>query len=236
MSMSLSMSMSICQTLRGRRATCKALLRSQRLLPPMDCQLGRQRAILIGMTTPDRASIIADACAALARGDEAAAAGALACYPSPPPPGARGAISAMQATRIFMRDGFVCRYSGTRLVNPGALRILSLRFPTAFPYHPHGRIDVTHPAWWDLFPTVDHVVLVARGGKNESGNMVTTSLAKNAEKGSWTLDELGWSLRAPGLIAEWDGMTRWKVDFVAADGGAFAPYVDRWVRAARMET
>jgi hypothetical protein len=199
----------------------------------MDCQLGRKRAILAGMTTADCASIIADACAALSRGDEDAAAGALARYPAPPPPGARGAISAVQATRIFIRDGFVCRYSGKRLVNPGALRILSLRFPEAFPYHPHGRFDATHPAWWELFPTLDHVVPVARGGSSEPANIVTTSLAKNAEKGSWTLEELGWSLRPPGSIAEWDGLTRWMVDYVAAEGGAVGAYVARWVRAAR---
>lgn len=185
------------------------------------------------MTTPDRASTIADACAALARGDEAAAAGALARYPSPPPPGARGAISAVQATRIFMRDGFVCRYSGTRLVNPGALRILSQRFPSAFPYHPHGRFDATHPVWWELFPTLDHVVPVARGGSDQPANIVTTSLAKNAEKGSWTLDELGWSLRAPGSVAEWDGLTGWMLAYVAAEGRAVGAYVARWVRAAR---
>jgi hypothetical protein len=185
------------------------------------------------MTTPDRASIIADACGALSRGDEAAAASALARYPAPPPPSARGAISAVQATRIFMRDGFVCRYSGVRLVNPGALRILSLRFPEAFPYHPHGRFDATHPAWWELFPTLDHVVPVARGGSGEPANIVTTSLAKNAEKGSWTLEELGWSLLPPGSIAEWDGLTEWMVDDAASTTEPQKAYVARWVNAAR---
>lgn len=190
--------------------------------------------MLACMTTPDRASIIADACAALARGDETAAACALARYPAPPPPRTRGSTSPLQATRVFMRDGFVCRYSGIRLVNPGALRILSLRFPAAFPYHPHGRFDSAHPAWWDLFPTVDHLIPIARGGTSEPANIVTASLAKNTLKAGWTLDELGWSLLPAGSTGEWDGLTLWMLDYAARSDGAISAYVARWVNAARQ--
>jgi hypothetical protein len=48
--------------------------------------------------------------------------------------------------RIFRRDGFIDRYSGNRLVFPGTLRLLSLLMKDDFPYHPHWKTSVCHPA------------------------------------------------------------------------------------------
>ena len=36
--------------------------------------------------------------------------------------------------RVFFRDGFVDRYTGTQLVHPGALRLLSIVLPDEFPF------------------------------------------------------------------------------------------------------
>ena len=42
-----------------------------------------------------------------------------------------------QKMNQFMRDGFIDRYSGKKLLNPGILKIISYYFPDEFPYHPH---------------------------------------------------------------------------------------------------
>jgi hypothetical protein len=45
----------------------------------------------------------------------------------------------------------------------------------------------THIIYWALFPTIDHVVPVAREGPDEDKNWVTTSMLRNAAKSNWTL-------------------------------------------------
>jgi len=41
-----------------------------------------------------------------------------------------------QCTAIFIRDGFIDRYSGTQLIFPGTIRLLSRLLPAEFPFHP----------------------------------------------------------------------------------------------------
>ena len=97
-------------------------------------------------------------------------------------------------TRLFLRDGFIDRYTGKKLVFIGILRLISLRMPEVFPYHPNWKMESCHPAYWELAPTLDHVVPVARGGQDSIENWVTASMLSNARKANWTLDELGWTL------------------------------------------
>lgn len=111
--------------------------------------------------------------------------------------------------RVFLRDGFIDRYSGERLVNPGVLQMLSMRLRTEFPIHPNWKVSETHPAVWQLAPTADHVVPVARGGTETFENLVTTSQLLNSAKAHWTIEELGWRVHPPGDLGEWDGLTRW---------------------------
>jgi len=91
----------------------------------------------------------------------------------------------------------------------------------------------THPAYWELFPTIDHVVPVTRGGADSEVNWVTTSMVRNAAKANWTLEELGWSLRLPGSLAEWDGLMAFFVEFVDSDRSLLEDgYLRRWHSAA----
>jgi len=124
---------------------------------------------------------------------------------SPLEPAERG-YGKVTCTRIFIRDGFIDRYSGTRLIFPGVLRVLSKLLRTDFPFHPNWKMSATHPAYWELFPTIDHVVPVTRGGVYDESNWVTTSQLRNSAKGLWTLDELGWELYPPGDYASWNGL------------------------------
>ena len=90
----------------------------------------------------------------------------------------------------------------------------------------------THFMFWELFPTIDHVRPVARGGADAEENWVTTSMLRNGAKAGWTLEELGWTLHPPGDTA-WDGLLGWFLEY--AKGSALAredAYVRRWHRAA----
>ena len=46
----------------------------------------------------------------------------------------------------------------------------------------------THIAFWELFPTVDHLVPVSRGGSDEELNWVTASMLSNQAKAQWTVE------------------------------------------------
>jgi hypothetical protein len=118
-------------------------------------------------------------------------------------------------------------------VFPGALRVLSHLLPQEFPCHPNWKMSGTHPAFWELFPTIDHVVPVARGGADSEDNWVTASMSRNAAKALWTLEELGWHLLPPG-DSSWDGLTGWCLDFVDAHPAVLdgEHYLRRWQAAA----
>lgn len=184
--------------------------------------------------TDDRSAILASVCAALESGDrESAAKRIREDYPFEPVAAVERKYGEFEATRVFLRDGFIDRYAGTRLVFPGALRILSAELPSEFPFHRNWKMSDTHEAFWELSPTVDHIVPVSRGGRDEHSNWVTTSMRRNSAKSNWTLDELGWQLRPPGSLSEWDGLTSWSVRYVAANPAVLKlGLIARWNRAA----
>ena len=94
-------------------------------------------------------------------------------------------------------------------MNPGVLRLISLRLPDQFRFHEHWKSSESHPAYWQLSPTIDHIVPLARGGAHVSENFVTTSMLGNAANANWTLEELDWSLHPAGDLKKWDGLTGW---------------------------
>jgi len=118
-----------------------------------------------------------------------------------------------QKTCVFLRDGFVDRYSGEKLVFPPVLRLLSKLMPEEFPFHKNWKISECHAAYWQLFPSIDHIVPVARGGANEESNWVCTSQLRNSAKSNWLLEELGWRLHDPGDLRDWDGLLGWFMNY-----------------------
>lgn len=120
-----------------------------------------------------------------------------------------------------------CRGRGAKLVHPGALRALSLIAPEQFPAHPNWLMSQSHFAFLELFPTIDHLIPVARGGVDDESNWVTTSMLRDSAKAHWMLDELGWTLSPPGDYAEWDGLSGWFVDYVGAQPELMADKVSR---------
>jgi hypothetical protein len=169
----------------------------------------------------------------LANDAQAAGATARIGYPFAPPQSTGRACTEAECTTIFIRDGFIDRYSGTQLVFPGTLRLLSRILPSEFPFHPNWKMTETHMVYWELFPTVDHIVPIARGGADDETNWATTSMIRNSAKSNWTLEELGWQLVPAGDLQEWDGLLTWFVEFLKQNQSHLADkYIRHWHRAA----
>ncbi|WP_346842815.1 hypothetical protein [Rhodococcus sp. A14] len=66
--------------------------------------------------------------------------------------------------------------------------------PEEFPAHPNWAVSQSQFAYWELFPSIDHLVPVAGGGADDESNWMSTSMLRNSAKAHWTLDELGWTL------------------------------------------
>lgn len=145
----------------------------------------------------------------------------------------RRSMGARRQLGVFLRDGFTDRYSGQRLVYPGALLALSVLLGPSFPYHRNWKQSVTHPSFWELYPTIDHIVPVARGGLDDESNMVTTSMLRNSAKANWLLEELGWPDRRAPIVPDWDGLLGWFLGACVLNKGLRQKKaIERWHRAA----
>ena len=158
-------------------------------------------------------------------------------YPHVLRPRTKRSYSSAMCMHIFMRDGFIDRYSGKRLLFPGTLRILSIMLPNAFPYQDHWKINETHIAYWELYPTIDHIQSVQRGGKNEESNLITTSQLHNSAKAHWTLEELGWTIYPPGNLTEWDGLMKQSIQYIEAHPSLLEDkLLKKWYKAALQQS
>ncbi|MBW3043531.1 hypothetical protein CU304_02785 [Prochlorococcus marinus str. MU1415] len=50
-------------------------------------------------------------------------------------------------TKVFIRDGYIDRYRGTKLIYPPALRLLAIYLPEKFTYHKNGKMIEAHIAF-----------------------------------------------------------------------------------------
>lgn len=137
-----------------------------------------------------------------------------------------------QQTKIFLRDGFIDRYSGQKLLFPGIFRILKIELPDVFPAHPNWKMTETHVVYWELFPTIDHVHPIARGGIDKEENWVTTSMLRNSAKSNWTLQEVGWTIHEAGDLRIWDGLINIFIELVDNNRSLLSdPYIKKWHRS-----
>jgi hypothetical protein len=192
--------------------------------------------LMLGMIKmTDNSAVIQETCESISRSDFDNAGKVISDkYPFLPTTSAGRSYTPRQMTRVFIRDGFTDRYLGTRLIHPPALRVISHYLPAIFPYHKNGKMDVGHVAYWELFPTIDHVVPVARGGSDDETNWVCCSMLTNSIKSNWTLEQLQWKLAKPDSTGKWDGMISWFVHQVEADNQLLkTPYIKNWYYAAK---
>ena len=156
------------------------------------------------------------------------------CYSFIPTRRESRSYSATQQMEQFFKDGFIDRYFGTKLIHPGMLRLLSEKLPNEFPYQPHWKTDECHMAYWDYQPTMDHVVPITRGGKNEPENWVTTSMKGNLAKSNYTLEQLNWRLYPKGDIREWDGLSKLFMEIIKNEPELLqVSGINYWYKATR---
>ena len=139
-----------------------------------------------------------------------------------------------QKMNQFICDGFIDRYTGQKLINPGILKLISHFFPEEFPYHPHWKMSETHIAYWELIPTLDHIYPIAKGGHDDESNWVTTSMKNNSIKSNYTIDEIHWTLHPKGNIADWDGLTKLLIELVEKDNSLLKDaYIRSWYKVSK---
>ncbi|MFT3777150.1 MAG: HNH endonuclease signature motif containing protein [Ottowia sp.] len=116
--------------------------------------------------------------------------------------------SASRERAIYMRDGWRCRYCGTRVVERAMRTRLHRLMPEAARWG--ARNADKHSALAALSASLDHVVPHSRGGTNDEPNLVTACNACQFGRGQWTLEEVGFiDPRAfPPIRDAWDGLTR----------------------------
>jgi hypothetical protein len=183
----------------------------------------------------DKAAVLADVCAALS-GNQLEEAGAILRkrYPFVPLINVGRRYSVRQMLTAFVRDGFIDRYCDARLVCVAALRLISKRLPDQFPFQTNWRTDACHFAFWELVPTLDHILPVSRGGADDESNWATTSMLRNSAKANFTLDELGWSLCSSGDMKDWDGLLGWFIEQGNVDRAVLDDhYLREWFTASR---
>jgi hypothetical protein len=163
------------------------------------------------MQRTNRAGGLADIASALLKGnDREAKEIAGREFPWTATESRRRGIPPTRALRVFVRDRFIDRYSGSRLVFPGSLLAIGKLLREQFPMHPTWKAGQSHEIFWELWPAVDHIDPVARGGAHDESNFATTSTINNSAKGNARLDEIGWTLKPPpGPDETWDGLVPW---------------------------
>lgn len=174
--------------------------------------------------------IIEDVCRAIGKGSLADAKEVIKSnYPFKPMIKGGRRYGEYQKTRVFLRDGFIDRYSGEKMVFPPVLRLMSLLMPDEFPFHPNWKMSECHLAYWQLLPTVDHIIPTSRGGQDAESNLVCTSQLRNSAKSNWLLEELGWQLHEPGSLKDWDGMAHWFRVYASNNQKVLADkYISSW--------
>lgn len=141
-------------------------------------------------------------------------------------------LSVEQKLKIFIRDGFIDRYSGKKLLFPAVLRIITQELGEVFPFHANWKMSDCHIAYWEMMPTYDHVLPIARGGKDIPENIVTTSQIMNSAKSNFLLEEIGFKLHAPGDMKDWDGMISWYKEYVDKNPSILQnTYIRQWHNA-----
>ncbi|MBQ8292455.1 MAG: HNH endonuclease [Bacilli bacterium] len=134
----------------------------------------------------------------------------------------------------FLKDGFIDRYTGQRLVNPGMLKVITYYCPKEFPYDPHWKMTKTHIAYWNLIPTIDHIFPIALGGIDDSSNWVTTSMKNNSIKNNYSLEEINWHLHESGNLDDWDGLTKLFIEIVEKNNDLLKDsYIKSWYKISK---
>jgi 5-methylcytosine-specific restriction endonuclease McrA len=176
---------------------------------------------------------IARAANAMVAGDRAAADEAVGRIAHEPQQlEKRPALPRSTIAAVLWRDRSRCRYCGRACLPPSVLRLVSAIWPSSFPFDPHWKTNRTHVAYWVVSASVDHVRAGTMGGDwHDLENLVTACWPCQQAKGSTSLEQLGWELRAVPNPTGWDGLIGLYRGFWEAAGSP-DPTVHRpWITA-----
>ena len=138
-----------------------------------------------------------------------------------------------ELAEIYHRDRYLCRYCGTKTVLTPAMRLISREFPKQFPFHSNWKTNETHPAYWSLSATHDHVVPVSRGGESlGQSNLVTACWPCNSRKSGLLLGDIGFELRDVPAESTWGGLADlYRPLWMAAERPKLSDLDRRWLNA-----
>lgn len=141
--------------------------------------------------------------------------------------------------RVFVRDGFIDRYSGEQLMYPGSLLLLRQLRPKFFQEMCAGTVSSgSYLKVDELTPQVDLMVPKHLGGfDDDENNWITTSVRRAAARGSRPSYELGWAVHPQGNMHVWDGLMSWFIQMMESNKEpGFNPDdtdLQKWYRVAR---
>jgi len=116
--------------------------------------------------------------------------------------------SAKEQLAIFTKDGWRCRFCGTRVISREARLILIKQFPEET--HWVDSEYKRHTALLSQGASLDHVLPHSRGRTDDPKNFVTACYNCQFGRNNWTLEEVGFNdpRDRPPIVDEWDGLTR----------------------------
>jgi len=145
---------------------------------------------------------------------------------------AKRLMTIYEKLKIYINDGFIDRYSGKRLLFPNVLRIFTYELGGDFPFHQNWKMSGCHIAYWEMIPTYDHVIPIARGGKDISENIITTSQIMNSRKSNFLVEEIDFKIYPKGNMLEWDGMISWYKEYLKNNSDILKDnYIFQWNKA-----
>jgi 5-methylcytosine-specific restriction endonuclease McrA len=109
---------------------------------------------------------------------------------------------------LLERDGYHCRFCGIPVIRAEIRKRIHAAYPEALRWG--SRNADQHAGFQALWLTYDHLVPHARGGTNDSENLVVACQPCNCGRLNLTLEEVGLSdprSREP-VRSEWDGLER----------------------------
>jgi len=138
-------------------------------------------------------------------------------------------MSNYEKLKIYLDDGFIDRYTGKKLIFPNVLRIMSMELGDLFPFQKNWKMSDCHIVFWEYSPTYDHIIPIARGGKDVSENIVTTSMIMNSAKSNYLMEEIGFKLFEKGNLKNWNGLLSWYLQYIEKNGNILNDkYILNW--------
>ncbi|WP_024333327.1 HNH endonuclease [Desulfotignum balticum] len=110
--------------------------------------------------------------------------------------------------KIFLRDGYRCRFCGSRVILKQAQKKFISLFPNAARW---GKTNEDkHFGLSTITASIDHIIPYKRGGTNDKNNLVTACGPCQFGRNQWLLEEV--EIEDPRnhapIMDDWDGLAR----------------------------